>query len=51
MAEQKKKNAANLAGFNGVKGRIETVEFPGNDSPEWVGAPAIILRHFCVVAA
>jgi hypothetical protein len=46
-----KENAANLAGFNGAKTSIETVQFPDEFSPEWAGAPAIILRHFCGVAA
>tara|TARA_R100001369_G_scaffold84813_1_gene117938 strand:+ start:259 stop:549 length:291 start_codon:yes stop_codon:yes gene_type:complete len=46
-----KENAANLAGFNGVKTTCETVQFPDENSPEWAGAPAIILRHFCGVAA
>jgi len=47
----RKENAANLAGFNGVKITCETVQFPDEFSPEWAGAPAIILRHFCGVAA
>jgi hypothetical protein len=46
-----KENAANLAGFNGVKTSIETVQLPHENSLEWAGAPAIILRHFCGVAA
>jgi hypothetical protein len=46
-----KENAANLAGFNGVKTTYETVQFPEEISLEWAGAPAIILRHFCGVAA
>jgi hypothetical protein len=46
-----KENAANLAGFNGVTTSIETVQVPTKNSPEWAGAPAIILRHFCGVAA
>lgn len=46
-----KENAANLAGFNGAKTTCETSQFPDEFSPEWAGAPAIILRHFCGVAA
>jgi hypothetical protein len=46
-----KENAANLAGFNGVITTSETVQFPEENSLEWAGAPAIILRHFCGVAA
>jgi len=35
----------------GVKDVVEGVYFPDENSPEWAGAPAIILRHFCGVAA
>ena len=51
MSDLTKENAANLAGFNGVKTTYETVQFPDEFSPEWAGAPAIILRHFCGVVA
>jgi hypothetical protein len=46
-----KENAANLAGFNGAKTSLETVQFQDEFSPEWAGAPVIILRHFCGVGA
>jgi hypothetical protein len=46
-----KENAANLAGFNDAKTTCENVQFPDENSAEWAGAPAIILRHFCGVAA
>ncbi|WP_323769338.1 hypothetical protein [Antarctobacter sp.] len=35
----------------GVKDIVESVYLPERDSPEWAGAPAIIPRHFCGVAA
>ena len=46
-----KENAATSAKVNGVKSTCETIQFPDEHSPEWAGAPAIILRHFCGVAA
>jgi len=46
-----KENAATSAKVNGAKTFCETVQFPDENSPEWAGAPAIILRHFCGVAA
>ena len=50
-ADLTKENAANLAGFNGAKTSLKTVRFPDEFSPEWAGAPAIILLHFCGVVA
>ncbi len=35
----------------GAKDVVEASSLPPVDSPEWAGAPAIILRHFCGVAA
>ena len=45
------KNAASFAEEHGAKKSQETTQFPREDSPIWAGAPAIILRHFCGVAA
>ena len=50
LSDLPKENAANLAGFNGDKASYETIQFPHELSPEWAGAPAIILHHFCGVA-
>ena len=36
---------------SGAKDVYEAGQLPPFDSPEWAGAPAIILRHFCGVAA
>ena len=46
-----KENAPTSAKVERVQDTCETVQFPREDSPEWAGAPAIILRHFCGVAA
>lgn len=51
MSNLTKENAATSAKVNGAKTSCETVQFPDENSPEWAGAPAIILRHFCGVAA
>jgi hypothetical protein len=46
-----KENPGATAIATGVKDVVEGVYFPDQNSPEWAGAPAIILRHFCGVAA
>lgn len=48
---QKIKNPGSEATEPGVIDVVEGVQFPGKNSPKWAGAPAIILRHFCGVAA
>jgi hypothetical protein len=51
MNGMKKENAGAAATAPDAKSTCETNKFPDEYSPEWAGAPAIILRHFCRVAA
>jgi hypothetical protein len=51
MSEIKKENAGAAVTAPDAKTTYETVQFRNSLSPEWAGAPAIILRHFCGVVA
>ena len=44
-------NPGAAATATGAENVYEAGQLPPFDSPEWAGAPAIILRHFCGVAA
>jgi hypothetical protein len=50
-SKTKNENPSATAIATGVKDVVEGVQFPKQNSPEWAGAPAIILHHFCGVAA
>jgi hypothetical protein len=51
MIENENPGALAGAAGAGAKDVVEGVYFHENDSPEWAGAPAIFLRHFCGMAA
>ncbi|MGX0877045.1 hypothetical protein ACSSV4_001729 [Roseovarius sp. MBR-154] len=51
MSKTDMKNAGAAATAPDANKSFEAVQLPPKDSPEWAGAPAIILRHFCGVAA
>ena len=50
MSKLETKNAGAAATAPDAKKYSEAVQLPPHDSPEWAGAPDIILRHFCGVA-
>lgn len=50
MSNPEMKNAGAAATAPDAKTVFEAVQLPPKDSPEWAGAPAIILRHFCGVS-
>lgn len=49
-ADLKNENPGATTIATGVKSVCETVPLPHENSPIWVSAPEIILRHFCGVA-
>ncbi|WP_372921732.1 hypothetical protein [Roseovarius sp.] len=49
-ADLKNENPGATAIATGVKSVCETFPLPHENSPIWVDAPEIILRHFCGVA-
>jgi hypothetical protein len=51
MSEMTKENAGAAATAPDAKTTCETIQFQDQSNPERAGAPAIILRHFCGVAA
>ncbi len=51
MSEMTKENAGAAVTAPDAKTTYATVQFRDVFSPEWAVAPAIILRHFCGVAA
>ena len=51
MSEITKENAGAAATAPDVQKTYEAVQLPEQNSLDWAGAPAIILRHFCGVAA
>ena len=50
-SDLKNENPGATAIATGAENAFEAARLPRVDSPEWAGAPAIILRHFCGVAA
>ncbi|WP_373486910.1 hypothetical protein [Blastomonas sp.] len=51
MSNTEKKNAGAVVAAPDANKSFEVVQLAPKDSAEWAGAPAIILRHFCGVAA
>lgn len=51
MSNLEMKNAEAAVTAPDANKSFEAVQLPSNYSPEWACAPAIILRHFCGVAA
>jgi hypothetical protein len=51
MSNYERKNAGAAVTAPDVQKAYEAAQLPEENSLEWAGAPAIILRHFCGVAA
>jgi hypothetical protein len=51
MSNYERKNAGAAVTAPDVQKTYEAAQLPDKDSLEWAGAPAIILRHFCGMAA